>query len=32
MREQMNAMFYVLRSGCPWRMVLPNFALSRSPV
>ena len=26
MRELMNAMFYVLRSGCPWRMVPANFA------
>jgi transposase len=26
MRELMNAIFYVLRSGCPWRMVPANFA------
>ena len=28
MRELMNAIFYVLRSGCPWRMVPANFAPS----
>ena len=26
MREIMNAIFYVLRSGCPWRMVPDCFA------
>jgi len=26
MRELVNAIFYVLRSGCPWRMVPTNFA------
>jgi transposase len=26
MRELMNAIFYVLRSGCAWRMVPVNFA------
>src|SRR5262249_2589307 len=26
MRELVNAFFYVLRSGCPWRMVPTNFA------
>jgi transposase len=26
MRELMNAIFYVLRSGCLWRMVPANFA------
>jgi putative transposase len=26
MRELINAIFYVLRSGCPWRMVPTNFA------
>jgi transposase len=26
MREIMNAIFYVLRSGCPWRMVPEGFA------
>jgi transposase len=26
MRELMNAIFYVLRSGCAWRMVPANFA------
>jgi Putative transposase of IS4/5 family (DUF4096) len=26
MRELMNAIFYVPRSGCPWRMVPANFA------
>jgi transposase len=26
MRELMNAMLYVLRSGCPCRMVPANFA------
>jgi putative transposase len=28
MRELMNAIFYVLRSGCPWRMVPDSFAPS----
>ena len=26
MRDIMNAIFYVLRSGCPWRMVPDSFA------
>ncbi len=26
MREMLNAIFYVLRSGCPWRMVPDSFA------
>jgi transposase len=26
MRDMMNAIFYVLRSGCPWRMVPDCFA------
>jgi putative transposase len=26
MRDMMNAIFYVLRSGCPWRMVPDSFA------
>jgi transposase len=26
MREIINAIFYVLRSGCPWRMIPDSFA------
>ena len=25
MREVMNAIFYVLRAGCPWRMLAKDF-------
>ncbi len=30
MREIVNAIFYVLRAGCPWRMLLDSFPPRRA--